>query len=245
MAKSEVATIPQGFRFPALTDEFRAELQEEMSGLNMEFDKVKIPSGGGIAFEVPGDDPKSPDIEKALTGIIVDHFPTNAYFEGKFDGEKSAPICSSIDGKYGIDLQTGEEKACDTCPMNQYGSGEDGRGKACKNQHNIYLLREGEAFPLLIVLPPTSKKPFNAYMTKRLIGKGLLSSSVVTRITLKKEKNAGGIEYAQAVFAVERPLSDEERAVAKEYAADIKKITRAKPVVTEATITSFEDLEVM
>jgi len=241
MSKADLATIPQGFQFPVLSDDMREAIAEEMEGLQMEFDKVKIPSGGGIAFEVPGEDPESPDIEKAITGVIVDHFPTNAYFEGKFDGEKNAPLCSSIGGKYGTD-QNGREIPCNSCPLNEFGSGEDGRGKACKNQHHIYLLREGESFPLLLVLPPTSRKPFNAYMTKRLIGKGLLSSAVVTKITLKKEKNAGGIEYAQAVFAVDRVLTQEEKAIAKEYSQEIKKITRAQPVATPVVETEFGDI---
>jgi hypothetical protein len=242
MDKSDLAVLDQGFQFPMLTEEFKADIAEEMQDLIMEFDRVKIPSGGGIAFEVPGDTADSPDVEKELIGIIVDHFSTNGLWEGDYDGEKNPPICASLDGKYGVDAQTGEEKSCTTCSMNQYGSGKDARGKACKNMTNIYLLREGNAFPILITLPPTSRKPFNAYMTKRLIGKGLLSSAVVTRITLKKEKNAGGIEYAQAVFETQSLLTAEERTVAKTYATDIKKITRAQPEVQAATITDLEDI---
>jgi hypothetical protein len=242
LATTDLATIPQGFQFPVLSDEFKAELAEEMSGLVMEFQKIKMPSGGQIAFEIAGDNPEDPDVEKALVGIVVDHHPSNVLFEGDYDGEKKTPLCSSVDGKFGVDIQTGKEKSCLTCPMNEFGSGDDGRGKACKNGHNIYLLREGESFPLLLVLPPTSRKPFNSFMTKRLIGKGLLSSAVITKITLKKEKNAGGIEYAQAVFAVDRLLTAEERTVAKAYATDIKKITRAQPEVQAATITDLEDI---
>lgn len=240
--KNEVATLEQGFQFPALTDEMREAIAEEMDGLNFEFDKIKIPSGGGIAFEIPSDDPDNPDIEKALVGIIVDHYPANVLFDGKYDGEKKIPICSSIGGKVGVVLATGEQRPCNSCDYNEYGSAEDGRGKACKNSHNVYLLRESELYPLLLTLPPTSLKPFNAYMTKRVVGKGLLSSAVLTKITLKKEKSADGIDYAQAQFAVERILTDEERTTAKEYARNIKDITRQQPIIQETTITSFDDL---
>lgn len=242
MPKNEVATLEQGFQFPALTDDMREAIAEEMDGLNFEFDKIKIPSGGGIAFEIPSDNPDEPDIEKALVGIIVDHYPANVLFDGKYDGEKKIPICSSIGGKVGTVLATGEQKPCNSCYNNEYGSAEDGRGKACKNGHNVYLLREGELYPVLLTLPPTSLKPFNAYMTKRVIGKGLLSSSVLTKITLRKEKSADGIDYAQAQFAVERILTEEEKAISKDYARNIKEITRQQPTVSEAQSTAFDDL---
>ena len=39
---------------------------EEMSGLTPSFERIKIPAGGGIAFEVPGDDPNNPDLVKSF-----------------------------------------------------------------------------------------------------------------------------------------------------------------------------------
>ena len=39
------------------------DLQEEMQGLNLTFDRIKLPSGGGLAFEVPGE---NPDLETIL-----------------------------------------------------------------------------------------------------------------------------------------------------------------------------------
>lgn len=35
-------------------------LGEEMQGLNITFDRIKVPSGGGLAYEVPGDNPEEP-----------------------------------------------------------------------------------------------------------------------------------------------------------------------------------------
>ncbi len=229
--KNEVALREQ-FNFPVLSTDMQEAIAEEMEGLQMEFDRVKIPSGGGIAFEVPGEDPDSPDIVKELKGVIVDQYPVNAYWEDKFNGEKATPLCSSMDGKIGI-TNTGTTRPCATCHLNQFGSGDNGKGKACKNMHRIYLLREGDAFPVLLTLPPTSKKPFGGFMAKRLLGKGLRSSQVVTKVTLKKEKNGDGIEYAQAVFAVDSVLSPEQQATASEYAKSIKGITRAQAIVAD------------
>lgn len=48
--------VKQENQFVANAEAF--DLQEEMAGLNITFDKIKVPSGGGIAFEVPGDNPE-------------------------------------------------------------------------------------------------------------------------------------------------------------------------------------------
>ena len=41
---------------------------EEMDGLTPTFDRIKIPAGGGISYEVPGDDPSNPDSVKEFQG---------------------------------------------------------------------------------------------------------------------------------------------------------------------------------
>ena len=214
----------ENFGFPVLGDDLGEAMSEEMEGLSIDFDRVKIPSGGGLAFEVPGDDPDNPDMAKELVGVIVDHHPVNAYWAQKYSGQNNPPDCFSMDGKTGIGNPGG---ACKNCRFNQWGSDPDGNGgKACKNMHRVYLLREGEMFPLMLTLPPTSIKPFSNYLAKRVIGRGRRSYGVITKITLKRETNKGGIAYSQAQFSVAGELSPEETAKAAEYAKGIKAITR-------------------
>ena len=43
-----------------LTDLF----SEELDGLRPTFERIKIPAGGALSYEVPGDDPNSPDMAK-------------------------------------------------------------------------------------------------------------------------------------------------------------------------------------
>lgn len=40
---------------------------EELDGLRPSFERIKIPAGGGISYEVPGDDPDSPDTVKEFS----------------------------------------------------------------------------------------------------------------------------------------------------------------------------------
>ena len=65
------------------------------------------------------------------------------------------------------------------CPKNKFGSGENG-SKACKNKHQMYFLREGEIFPMVLSLPTSSNREFSRYI-KRLLSRGKKSDSVVTK----------------------------------------------------------------
>ena len=212
----------------AINGEIAAMMAEELEGLGeIPFDRVKIPSGGGTAFEVPGDDPDSPDIEKAIIGIIIDHHPVNAYWEHEYDGEKVAPDCSSLDGKEGVEPGTGEVHVCAHCPLNEFGSGEDKKGKACKNMHRLYILQEGNPLPFILTLPPTSIKNFRNYAGKRVVVKGMRIHHVITKVTLKKETNAKGILYSSAQFELFGKVSDEQANEINEYKINLMKSTRS------------------
>ena len=200
MGKNEIAatnyTTLQGFN---LAD----ALSEEMAGMNVAFDRIKIPVGGGLVFEMP--ESGETETVKEFSGVILYHHPLFAYYSGQYTGGHDAPDCGSYDGVTGAGIPGGE---CARCPYNQFGSGLNG-GKACKDKRRIYLLREGELIPLLLTLPTGSMKEFGAYV-KRLLSRGRKTNAVVTRFSLQKATNVGGIVFAQAHFAMERPLTDEE-----------------------------------
>lgn len=192
--------------YTALKDFNLAEaLTSELGGMDISFDRVSIPAAGGQAFEVPGEMPGETDMVKDFSGVILFHHPMFTYYRERFSGGNNAPDCGSYDGISGVGNPGG---VCATCPLNQFGSGENG-GKACKNKRRIYVLREGELIPILLVLPTGSMKEFAVYI-KRLLAKGKKSNSVVTKFSLKKVTNASGIAYSQAQFAVDRVLTAEE-----------------------------------
>lgn len=220
MAKNEVALLEK-FDLVTLSGDLAEAIEEEMAGLGtIPFDRVKIPSGGGLAFELPGEDEDHPVSSTELTGVILFHHPVNAYWAEKYNGGSEKPDCSSLDGKQGIEAATGEIKDCASCPYNQFGS--DGQGKACKNAHRIYILREGNPVPLILSIPPTSLKPLRDYIGKRILLKGIRSYEAVTKITLKKDKNANGIAYSKAVFEYVGKLNDEQIRDVAAMAAAIK-----------------------
>lgn len=247
MSETKALAIIQEFSVPALNEDLGQAFAEELDGLPMAPARVKIPSGGGLAFEVPGDDPDSPEMVKEIVGVIVDHYPVNAFWSDKYAGQNNPPDCSALDGKRGV-TRDGEVRACNSCPYNAWGSGENG-GKACKNMHRIYILREGEVLPLLLTLPPTSLKNFADYLARRIVGKGRRSYEVITKISLKKATSSQGITYSQAVFSLVGVLHQDVAQKMAEYSASIKAVTRNMAIEVDEAITveaNYEDeVEVM
>ena len=192
-------------------------LCDELVGLSGSFERIKIPAAGSTVFEIPGEDPNSPEAVKEFSAVILYHHPLYAYYKNKYTGGSNPPDCGSFDGVLGEGNPGGR---CNACPYNQFGSGE-GSGKACKNRRRIYLLREGEIFPMILSLPTGSLKDFTRYLM-RLLSKGKKSNAIVTRFMLKKATNASGIAFSQAQFTVDRNLTTEEFALVNALSEQVK-----------------------
>jgi hypothetical protein len=195
---------------------------EELAGLPIKFQRIQIPSGGGLAFEVPSDNPDNPDTVKEIKGVILYHHPVHAYYTSEYTGGNNPPDCGSINGVHGVNRVTGEITQCEFCENFQFGSGKDG-GKACKQKRRLYILREGELLPTVITIPTGSLTLFSNYVMS-LVNKNLSSNGVVTRFTLKKATNKNGIVYSQVVFAADKMLKADEKAAIKKMAEQIKNI---------------------
>ena len=204
--KNEIVKVEEnGFALSAGTG---FDLSEEMAGLNMTFDRIKVPAGGGIAYEVPSDNPDEPDSKKEIRAVILHHHPVQTYYATEYTGGSEPPDCSSYDGKQGINREDGVVYDCKTCDKNQFGTGNNG-GKACKAKRRIFLLLEDSALPVVLTLPTSSLNDFGKFIT-RIVGKRKKSYQFISKFTLKKDQNAGGITYSKVVVALERELTDEE-----------------------------------
>lgn len=230
MAK-EIATINQtteiakrAFNVVSISD--RSGVSEEMDGLDFRFSYVKIPSGGQLAFELPGETDDDVDYVKELKGVIVHHHPVNVYWEKEYTGGNEPPDCVSFDGHDGVGEPGG---TCATCPLNQWGSGSAGsdgksHGKACANRRRVYFLRDGDAFPMLLSIPPTSLSRFSDFISRSVIQKNRRSNEFITKITLKKANSSDGIEYSQVAWSFLEDVDDVSKVALKKYTEDIKAI---------------------
>ena len=221
MSKKDEMTVA-GAGFLALAEfNMNETMAEELDGLDGGFDRVKIPSGGATMFELPGDEADEPEMVKEFSAVILYHHPVLQYYREKYTGGSNPPDCGSFDGVVGDGVPGG---VCAECPLNQFGSGEN-NSKACKTRRRVFLLREGELFPLILSLPTGSMREFSRYI-KRLLSKGRKSNSVVTRFSLKKATNNSGIAYSQAQFSIDRPLTGEEQVLITKLSEQVKGYSR-------------------
>jgi hypothetical protein len=123
--------------------------------------------------------------------IIVDHVLENVLYEGDYDPDEiRAPTCFAF-GRDDKSIAPHEDvvtagqaqhEQCKGCPMNEFGSADTGRGKACKNSRRLALISAGQfnakggfdmikeaahyqTTPLAYMkLPVTSVKPFAGFV---------------------------------------------------------------------------------
>lgn len=207
-----------------------------------EFDlpRIKMPAGGATTWIVPTLDGEAS--EPFVEGVIVLARDTRAYYAKPIaeSGGGQPPDCASTDGVTG----TGEPGgACIACPLAKYGSAPGGRGQACKQMKQLFVLRGSQLLPEVLTLPPTSLRAAKQYMLK-LTSQGMPYFTVVTRIGLERTKNAQGIAYSRATFAFVRKLSPAEIERARQYHEMLKPLVQRMPVEMDAELRQQGDDEV-
>lgn len=225
----------------AMESDFSAEeMAEDMDGLTMAFQRVKIPGGGMLQFEMPSEDPDHPEYSSNLIGVILYNHASHAYWaEDSSEEENNPPICSSPDGKTGIGLPGG---ACATCEMNKFRTAAKGRGKACKNMRVIYLLRSGDYMPLQLNLPPTSIKAFQDFVSSAFIMRRRATCGSLVQISLRRESNGKDV-YSVATFKRLYDFTGEELAQIRAYAGNFKEqITLMQEQQAKAIADQQEDV---
>lgn len=183
--------------------------------------RAKVATGGGKAFDILTGDEDSDTSVPSFSGVIVYNHNCNAYFDEDSEGN-TPPICSSLDGVIGVDRECGECFACKTCAKNVFGSAKNGRGKACKNMHRLYIMTEGSPIPLMLSLPPTSLKAFQNYRLSTLAAKRLKPSEVVTEFSLTPQTSQTGQRYSVVKFKLLGKLAEKEAAIAKYFSDQLR-----------------------
>lgn len=221
MSNNETMMENRNFNLPTMSEGegfSNDELADDMDGLHLNFQRVKIPAGGALQYEIPGEDPENPDYTKYLEGVILFNHASCAYWlDGEID-ENTAPMCSAVDGKVGIGEPGG---TCAVCALNRFGTGENGKGKACKNMRVLYLLRDGEYMPLQVTLPPTSIKPFNDFYSAAFASRRRGTCGSIVQLGLKRIEN-GTNTYSVATFRKLYDFTGEQLVQVKVYADSFK-----------------------
>lgn len=145
--------------------------------------------------------------ESQLECVVVGAIFDKAYYGGQtFDPDNPAsPVCWALgedapdqDIKKLIPSDDSHEKqhgSCEGCPMNEFGTSDRGKGKACKDQvrlamlHSDYLKPDliGDAPIVFMRVPPTSLTAWAAHVKKIT---GVLEKpfyAAITRITVSPD----------------------------------------------------------
>lgn len=222
-------------------EELSEVLRENTAGQlsRLDLPTVKIPAGGGTSWTVP-DVEEGDRTEKTLRGLVVYQTVARGYWEESFDvsGGGTPPTCYSNDGRRGVGNPGGD---CATCKLNQWGTGRNGEGKACREMRLIFMLQENDVLPFVVALPPTSVKPAHKFFVG-LARKGIGYYTVVTEIGLEQDKSNGGIKYSKATFKMLEKLSTEQVAVVKSYReALIPTLSQIQVTAEDAGLTVGDD----
>jgi hypothetical protein len=210
----------------------RQTMEENLGGVDvgaLDLDRVKIPSGGATSFEVPT--LEGTEAKTEIVGVIIRQRLVRAFWRDSLDesGGGNPPDCTSPDNVWGHgdpgDRLRAESRGCADCPMSDFGTakGGEGRGQACQQRHQMFIAIPGEVLPILVSLPPTSLGNAKDYL-KRLSSRVIPYYGIVTRITLTKERSAGGQDYAEAHFEVAERLEPAEVEKIRSYAESMAPI---------------------
>ena len=154
-------------------DDELAKFAEEVSS------KEQMPGGSFLSFKagqisIAG----TPVKGNSLQVIIMDSIFENCLYEGDYDADNPQPPSCYAFGREDADLKPHEEatdpkcEQCAGCPMNDWGSSEKGKGKACKNTRRLAIISANGLSPesvengelLFARLPVTSVKGWCYYV---------------------------------------------------------------------------------
>ena len=213
--KKDVAVVDQQAGTSIATID--AELNTSIAALQS---AINAPSGNRIKAEVRGEFtlPGGMNLGNEIQVVVLDFLNRNMFYATKFNPDNpSPPDCYSLgvaiaDLAPESDSPSAQNDNCKTCPMNAFGTGDNGRGKACQNRIWVSVLLidpdspqahlEPDAPVYMIDLSPSNRKSFEAYVaaTARTVGHPIKTIATVTAA------NAG--TYATVSFAAPIPNPD-------------------------------------
>ena len=213
------------------------------------FTRVKTPSGGATIWTIPGI--SGDESAQSIVGLLVGYFVRGTLWSSFEPSEGTPPVLVTDD------LQRAR-LACDwsavpedmkpvldeyrlgdgsydwkRLPYQAWGTGKEGRGKRAKEQRVLFILRENEAFPLVVTAQPGSLRTIRPFIGKLPVAHW----QAVIDLSLTRRTNKGGKPYAEMAPRLVGTLSAEEGTVVKRVWTD----ALCKIVLGGAGIDAAED----
>ena len=185
--------------------------------------------------------------DNSITGVAAAYVMEHVYYEDRYDSDnltpptcfsKATPVEGGRDGRDMIphaDVPNPVNKTCHGCPKMEWGSSENGKGKACKQIRRIAFLPVNQnATPEQIAgaevgiakIPVTSVKNWKSYITGCAGSLGRPTWSVMTNMSVAKHPkfqlevsfdNAGVIEGQDQLSAINARVPELEEMLLTPY----------------------------
>lgn len=159
-----------------------------------------------------------------FAAVILDAVRLNTYYPGNFNpnsiepprcfaiGRNDAELAPHPDMQKDLEFFKPQAATCNACPMNEFGSGSNGKGKACTNRRRLLMLLAGtykqtpqglimeprmdpshySTTPFLTMhLPPTSLKGWGEFVRRTAADYQRPFSALVTRVFLTTHPTHG------------------------------------------------------
>jgi hypothetical protein len=152
----------------------------------------------------------SPIKDNKLPVVVVDFMLENNFYAGKYNPNNTKPPSCYAIGRKADEMVPHEESAdpqaasCAECPHNEWGSAEEGRGKACKNGARVALM-SADGLNAKIVpqsevrfakVPVTSMRPFAAFVKNSGEVLGKLPFQLITELAVVPDpKNQFSVQW--------------------------------------------------
>lgn len=163
-----------------------------------------------------------------IVACILDFGTTHDFYASQYDSKNpESPICFAIgsDPRNMVPHATAPEPQhdnCQSCPMNQFKSAANGKGKACKNGRNLALLPadnsgqdvDHEAEIWTLDVSPTAIKAFDAYVGDLARQFGSPPVAFLTEISFNPD-----VTFPQLMFSNPQPIGSIGEAMARQAEA--------------------------
>jgi hypothetical protein len=222
---------------PATLDDFD-DGTLAVAGINPAAVSKRISIKGGVFRKIVGGKEVAAIEDRHMNVIFVKMAPTpsRTYYKDAYqEGVKIGPTCWSTDAKTpDADVKTPLASSCDSCPMSIDGSGNGGRGKACKLMWRtaVVLPNDVGGDVMQLVIPGGScwgkgddkKLPFKPYITS-LVAKGTRAGRVVTKMAFDPKGAGQKLNFVAHEYVPEEDLETLARQSRSEAAAKAVKFT--------------------
>ena len=206
-----------------LAAQFAEDAKENLENVEQAYFRISVK---GSKFKVDGvkigvaDSSGKPRGEE-FSATILKEIPVNTFNKTAYkEGETSVPECWSLGGhKPAPGCEEPQAATCAGCPQNRFGSavdkktGESTKGKACSNSRRLILKIDGYDMPVLLQIPPTSRKNLDSYLKQLSAGE----QKVPMFALMTRFKMSEAFDYPVVEMSRENFLSVEQYGEIKEF----------------------------